>query len=247
MIAIATAELRVIARRRGLMWGTAGAAALFALLALVAFVVIHNEDPAEPLPGGARGWEAAQAAVFALATGAAVIGAAVAAGDAASGVLRYVLMTGVGRGRYYAARTLALLAAIAIAAVPAMIITAAGALILPHDGPVLDLRDAGNAIWSLLLTGWVFGLIAAGVGAAMQSVGWAVAVALGLQYVGFTAITAIAALEPGLERATLPDGLDRLTGGEVATGPLWLAAIVTVAWTGAFVAVGWARVRAGEY
>jgi hypothetical protein len=247
VIALAAAELRVILRRRGLVWGTAAAGAVLALLTLVAFVAIHGEDPAEPLPGGSRGWEAATAAALGVATGAAVMGAAVAAGDAASGVLRYVLMTGVGRTRYYVARLLALLGAVALTAVPGAVIAAAGALLLPHDGPWLDLRDAGNALWGLLLNGWVFAVIAAGVGAALQSVGWAVAAALGLEYVGFTALTAIAALAPGLERATLPDAIDRLTGGSVATGPLWLAALVAAAWTGAFAAAGWVRVRRGEY
>lgn len=247
MIALAIAEARVILRRRGLVWGTAGAGAVLALIALVAFAAIHGHDASQPEPGGARGWEAAAAATLGIATGAAVMGAAVAAGDAASGVLRYVLMTGVGRTRYYVARLLALIAVVTLTAVPSLAIAAAGALLLPHGGPWLDLRDAGNAVWGVVLNGWVFAVIAAGVGAALQSVGWAVAAALGLEYIGFTALTAIAALSPGLERATLPDAIDRLTGGSVATGPLWLAAIVAIAWTAAFAAAGWARVRRGEF
>ena len=75
MIARATAEALVILRRRGLVWGTAATGAVFALLALVAFAVIHGHDASQPEPGGARGWEAAAAATLGIATGAAVMGA----------------------------------------------------------------------------------------------------------------------------------------------------------------------------
>ena len=241
MIGIASADLRRMLRRRGLVMTGLLAPAGIALAIAATVQILHVVNPTEhPIAGGEALLDLAAFVTLVSMVFGTVIGAMFGAEDVANGTLRYILLTGCSRLRLYLIR-IPLVALVAIAVgLPALVILIVGAFVLPHAGVP---GPSGSAILEqlliLIITVGVYELIAYGIGSAIRSTGGAIAVALGLNLVGLNLIGTITLVLPSAEPWLLNSAISRVTvGGDTS---LAVAVLAIVVWVAVFLALGLVR------
>jgi hypothetical protein len=219
------ATLRTITGRRGSF--RVGALVVLASVVVVigVLVVVHELRPGRnPSIGGQPMLDGVGGAVWALGTVVAILlGALAGSYDVAQGTIRYLVLTGVGRFRLYAARTVAVVVAVLLLLVPALALGLA-AVVFPL----------------------VFALIAMGIGTVLRSNGPAIAISLLFLFAGAPLLALIEAANETAGDLMLIQALDRITGGETSI-PVAAAALAVVGWIGLFWAAGLARLLRDEY
>jgi hypothetical protein len=241
------AEFRKLVARRGLFLSSLLIPAGVVILLVVLSVIL--EASTDDYEGGVSFVEgAAGLNVFVLLVLSALIGATAGAWDVQNGTFRYMLMTGRSRLAVYAVRVPAVLALIVVITVPAWVVTVAGGEALPLGlGEEPTLRDHAWALWAPVLQGWVYGLVAFGVGALLRSVGAAIAVALVLNLAGLQALLLLSLVSDTLGDITLPAVANRVSGFSDEGLPLVAAVLVLVAWVGVVLGAAGAHRPRAEY
>ncbi len=243
------ATLRTITGRRGSFYGGAAVVLAGVLIAILVVIVVHELRPGRHPSTGGRGlFDAVGGVGFLAGTVVAIlVGALAGSYDAAQGTIRYLVMTGAGRGPIYAARTIALVLAVWLALLPSILLGSVASLVLPHEpSAAITLSDVGGLVWSMALLYAVFALISMGIGTVLRSNGAAIAISL-VFAVGFTPLlTLIDSLSHGLGNLMLPNLIDRLTGADDGA-PIPVAVAALLMWVGAFWVAGRLRVQRDEY
>lgn len=155
-------ELRRIIGRRGSFYGVMGVA--FAIALLIALIV-GPDDQTEDV------WT--QVIGTPLVFGATVVGALAGSYDIAQGTMRYLVLTGVPRWKLVAIRVPALIAAIALIAVPAVIVGVVAMLAGPESGTAIVRALAAGVTYAA-----IWGIVAMAIGTLLRSNGAGIAVAL---------------------------------------------------------------------
>lgn len=241
-------EILKIVRRRGL-FGTALAVTIAVpIVVIVVDLILHGSRPEsysggnDLLRGTFQGLLTLALVVFGV-----LIGAQAGAWEFANRTFRYLVMSGRPRLLLYSVRIPALLGVIAILIAPAALISLAGSALLPLEGaPAVDGTSVTDFLWELWLPTFVFAFISFTIGALLQSVGAAIAVALVTNFIGLSALSALSIVSEKLGDLMLPQLLDRLTGGDT-TLSLAVAVIAMLVWLGALFAVGALRTVKSEY
>lgn len=167
-------ELRRIIGRKGSFFGSMGVAAVIAILVvLLADSVDQTEDV----------WT--QALGIPLVFGATVVGALAGSYDTAQGTMRYLVLTGVPRWKLVAIRIPALVIAIALIALPAVLVGAYGM----STGPATS-TEIARGLGGAVVFGAIWGFVAMVVGTLLRSNGAGIAVALVLFLAG-SIVTAV--------------------------------------------------------
>jgi hypothetical protein len=241
MITVAVAELRRMLSRRGLILTSVIVPVGIVLIVSIARLVLHSRDAAaHPIVGGASLFEFHQVIVVISVIFGTVMGAMFGAEDVANGTLRYILLTGYSRVRLYVTRVPVLLIVAIVVAIPAFVLLAVCALVLPHTGDVgITTGTVGRALETLVLTVGIYALIAYGIGVTIRSTGGAIAVALGLNLIGITLFNLLTLEFPGVKPWLLDHALLRVTeGGDTSIA---IAIVALIVWPSAFLTVGLVR------
>ncbi len=235
MIAVARAELGRMLRRRWLVITAAAIPAAVVVVSSIIRMVLHY-----PIVGGPWMLIEAELVSYFLLILATLIGATLGAEDTTNGTLRYILLTGFSRIRLYLVRLPIVTIVGILVSLPALLLLIIAAVVLPHNGaPSISASDLWPVFLLFAATTTVYGLIAYGIGTAIRSTGGAIAVALGLNFVGLNLLRLIAFWQPSVEEWMLPVALMRVTaGGGTSIGVALLALLI---WCGAFLVVGLAR------
>jgi hypothetical protein len=243
------ALLRTIVGRKGSFFGTAGVALGAVVVVAVVLAVVHTLRPGRnPSMGGRPMLDGLSGAVWLLGgVGAIVIGALAGSYDVAQGTMRYLVLTGVRRMALYAARTVALVAAVLLALGPALGVGLVLVFVLPSKDEVhVNASEVGDVVWTCLLWPTVFALIAMGIGSLLRSNGAAVAISLFFAFAAAPLLGLVHAASPTLGDLMLLPALDRITGANEGA-PLAAAAVAVVVWVAVFWAAGAIRIARDEY
>jgi hypothetical protein len=243
------ALLRTIVGRKGSFLGTAGVALGAVVVVAVVLAVVHTLRPGRnPSMGGQPMLDGLSGAVWLLGgVGAIVIGALAGSYDVAQGTMRYLVLTGVRRMALYAARTVALVAAVLLALGPALGVGLVLVFVLPSKDEVhVNASEVGDVVWTCLLWPTVFALIAMGIGSLLRSNGAAVAISLFFAFAPAPLLGLVHAASPTLGDLMLLPALDRITGANEGA-PLAAAAVAVVVWVAVFWAAGAIRIARDEY
>ena len=243
------ALLRTIVGRKGSFLGTAGVALGAVVVVAVVLAVVHTLRPGRnPSMGGQPMLDGLSGAVWLLGgVGAIVIGALAGSYDVAQGTMRYLVLTGVRRMALYAARTVALVAAVLLALGPALGVGLVLVFVLPSKDEVhVNASEVGDVVWTCLLWPTVFALIAMGIGSLLRSNGAAVAISLFFAFAAAPLLGLVHAASPTLGDLMLLPALDRITGANEGA-PLAAAAVAVVVWVAVFWAAGAVRIARDEY
>jgi hypothetical protein len=243
------ATLRTITGRRGSF--RVGALVVLASVVVVigVLVVVHELRPGRnPSIGGQPMLDGVGGAVWALGTVVAILlGALAGSYDVAQGTIRYLVLTGVGRLRLYAARTVAVVAAVVLLLAPALALGLAAVVVLPSAaGDEVTGGEVADVVWTSVVFPLVFALIAMGIGTVLRSNGPAIAISLLFLFAGAPLLALIEAANETAGDLMLIQALDRITGGETSI-PVAAAALAVVGWIGLFWAAGLARLLRDEY
>jgi hypothetical protein len=161
--------------------------------------------------------------------------------------MRYLVLTGVRRMALYAARTVALVAAVLLALGPALGVGLVLVFVLPSKDEVhVNASEVGDVVWTCLLWPTVFALIAMGIGSLLRSNGAAVAISLFFAFAAAPLLGLVHAASPTLGDLMLLPALDRITGANEGA-PLAAAAVAVVVWVAVFWAAGAIRIARDEY
>jgi len=242
---IASEVLKLVARRG--LFITALALPVAAVLLVVVVGLIVRAYDAESYEGGRTISEAATGInIFVLLVMSALLGATAGAWDQQNGTFRYLVMTGAPRAALVLARVPALMAVVAAVVLPAALLTALASEVMPRGaGEDVRLLDHALGLWTPMLQGWAYGIVALAVGAVLRSVGAAIAVALVLNLAGLQALLLLGIVDDRLEHAMLPSAVNRLTGfGEQS---VVFAAVALLAWLAVAVAAAVVRTVRAEY
>ena len=247
MTALVAADLLKLRRRRGLWLTTL----LLPCVVIVALYLLAATEAIDADGGQIFVRDGSGALAFLGPILVVLVGARLGSDEHAAGTLRYQLLTGQPRHRLY-------LSKLAVLAITCLALTGAGALTTVVLGAVLP-AGAGNegvgsgdvvdALWNVFVPSFAYGAIAFGVGALLRSTGPAIAIALVLNLVGLDMLTLLVLIDDWFRHLVLDVGVDRLTTNvieeddEIALVP---AILVTLAWPGAFVFAGWAKLRSLE-
>jgi ABC-type transport system involved in multi-copper enzyme maturation permease subunit len=243
------ALLRTIVGRKGSFLGTAGVALGAVVVVAVVLAVVHTLRPGRnPSIGGQPMLDGLSGAVWLLGgVGAIVIGALAGSYDVAQGTMRYLVLTGVRRMALYAARTVALVAAVLLALGPALGVGLVLVFVLPSKDEVhVNASEVGDVVWTCLLWPTVFALIAMGIGSLLRSNGAAVAISLFFAFAAAPLLGLVHAASPTLGDLMLLPALDRITGANEGA-PLAAAAVAVGVWVAVFWAAGAVRIARDEY
>jgi ABC-type transport system involved in multi-copper enzyme maturation permease subunit len=243
------ALLRTIVGRKGSFLGTAGVALGAVVVVAVVLAVVHTLRPGRnPSMGGQPMLDGLSGAVWLLGgVGAIVIGALAGSYDVAQGTMRYLVLTGVRRMALYAARTVALVAAVLLALGPALGVGLVLVFVLPSKDEVhVNASEVGDVVWTCLLWPTVFALIAMGIGSLLRSNGAAVAISLFFAFAAAPLLGLVHAASPTLGDLMLLPALDRITGANEGA-PLAAAAVAVGVWVAVFWAAGAVRIARDEY
>jgi len=241
--------LRTIVGRKGSFLGTAGVTLAAVVVVAVVLVIVHGLRPGRnPSIGGQPMLDGVSGAVWLLGgVGAIVIGALAGSYDVAQGTMRYLVLTGVRRIGLYVARTMALVAAVLLALLPALVLGLALVFLLPHEAEAnVNASEVGDVVWTCLLWPTVFAVIAMGIGSLLRSNGAAVAISLFFAFAAAPLLGLVHAASPTLGDLMLLPALDRLTGANDGA-PLAAAAVAVVVWVAAFWSAGAIRIARDEY
>lgn len=243
------ALLRTIVGRKGSFLGTAGVALGAVAIVAVILIVVHALRPGRnPSIGGQPMLDGVSGAVWLLGgVGAIVIGALAGSYDVAQGTMRYLVLTGVHRIGLYAARTVALVAAVVLALAPALLVGVVLVYALPSE-PADEVKpsELADVVWTCLLWPIVFAVIAMGIGSLLRSNGAAVAISLFFAFAATPLLGLVSAASETLGDLMLLPALDRVTGADEGA-PLGAAAAAVVVWVSAFWTAGAIRIRRDEY
>lgn len=243
------ALLRTIVGRKGSFVGTAGVALGAVAIVAVILIVVHALRPGRnPSIGGQPMLDGLSGAVWLLGgVGAIVIGALAGSYDVAQGTMRYLVLTGVHRIGLYAARTVALVAAVVLALAPALLVGVVLVYVLPSE-PADEVKpsELADVVWTCLLWPTVFAVIAMGIGSLLRSNGAAVAISLFFAFAATPLLGLVSAASETLGDLMLLPALDRVTGADEGA-PLGAAAAAVVVWVSAFWTAGAIRIRRDEY
>jgi hypothetical protein len=241
-------EILKITRRRGMYWTALIVTTAIPVAVIVIDLILHGSKP-ESYTGGN---ELLSQTLLDLITLSAVvfsvlIGAQAGAWEFANRTFRYLVMSGRPRLLLYSVRVPALLAAVAIVTAPAALLAIAGSAVLPTEGaePVTA-GDAVGFLWQLWLLAAVFGFISFTIGALLQSVGAAIAVALLINFIGLNILAAATLISETLGDLMPPQLLSRLTGDDSSLS-VPVSALALAVWLAALFAVGAARTIRSEY
>jgi len=236
-------EIIRIAGRRGL-FVTSLALGIVASTALAVSAFLRG-DP----QGGTDLLDALMATSLVPTFGCVLIGALAGSYDASQGTLRYLVMTGVPRGRLFVSRIVGTAIAIVLVCLPALAIGLAAALVIEHPATA-DPRagDLAGSVWGYVSQPLIYGLIAVAVGSLLRSNGAAVGVCLGL-LLGATAVSAVVAAElgDGVAGYLLPNAATAVGSLEGGSVPLAGAGAALVAWLAVFVLPSALRFVRSEY
>lgn len=236
-------ELTRIAGRRGLFL-TSVALGIVASTALAVYALLHG-DPW----GGTDLLDALMATSVVPTVTCVLIGALAGSYDASQGTLRYLVMTGVSRGRLFVNRIAGTVIAIFLVCLPALAIGLAAAIVIDHPaGADPTVGDLAGSSWGYVSQPLTYGLIAVSIGSLLRSNAAAIGVCLGL-LLGATAISAVVAAEFGNEAAgyLLPDAAMAVGSLSAGSIPLAAAGAVLVAWLAAFALPSAVRFVRSEY
>lgn len=243
------ASLRAITGRRGSFRG-GGIVILLGVLLVVAVLLVVNElrPGRNPSIGGQPMLDGVGGVVWALGIVVAIlVGSLAGSYDVAQGTMRYLLLTGVGRVRLYAGRTVALVAAIALLLVPALAIGTFAVFVLPSaDRDDVSARELADVVWTSVLWPLVFGLIAMGIGSLLRSNGPAIAISLLFAFAASPLLTLVGAWKETVGDLMLLPALDRIAGGESSVS-IPVAAVAVLAWVALPWVLGLARHVRDEY
>ncbi|HEY7178743.1 MAG TPA: hypothetical protein VH305_06170 [Gaiella sp.] len=243
------ALLRTIVGRKGSFLGTAGVVLAAVIVVGAVLVIVHSLRPGRnPSIGGQPMLDGVSGAVWLLGgVGAIVIGALAGSYDVAQGTMRYLVLTGVRRIGLYVARTVALVAAVLLALLPALALGLALVFLLPHEREAdVKASEVGDVVWTCLLWPIVFAVIAMGIGSLLRSNGAAVAISLFFAFAAAPLLGLVSAASETLGDLMLLPALDRVTGGDDGA-PLAAAAAAVVVWVAVFWSAGALRVTRDEY
>ncbi len=245
--AMIAAEFRKLVARRGLFLSSllipAGLTVLLVALSLILEATTDDYEGGRSFVEGAAAFN-----VFVLLVLSALIGATSGAWDVQNGTFRYMLMTGRSRLAVYLVRVPAVLALIVVIVIPAFLVTAAGGLLLPlGTGEAATAEDYALALWTPVVQGWTYGLVAFGVGALLRSVGAAIAVALVLNLAGLQLLLLLGVLSDTLGDLTLPAVVNRVSSITDDGLPLAAAGAALLVWVALFVGAGALRTTRAEY
>jgi hypothetical protein len=246
---VTRALLRTIVGRRGSFLGTAGVTLAAVVVVAVVLVIVHMLRPGRnPSIGGQPMLDGVSGAVWLLGgVGAIVIGALAGSYDVAQGTMRYLVLTGVRRVGMYAARTVALVAAVLLALAPALLVGVVLVVVLPSEPEAhVNPSEVGDVVWTCLLWPTVFAVIAMGIGSLLRSNGAAVAISLFFAFAAAPLLGLVSAASETIGDLMLLPALDRITGADEGA-PLAAAAAAVVAWVGAFWFAGAVRITRDEY
>ena len=225
-------EIIRIAGRRGL-FVTSLALGIVASTALAVSALLRG-DPR----GGTDLLDALMATSVVPTFGCVLIGALAGSYDASQGTLRYLVMTGVPRGRLFLNRVTGTAIAMVLVCLRALAMESRDGAPRRRTRPQPTRRRAisQDGAWGYVSQPLIYGLIAVAVGSLLRSNGAAVAVCLGL-LLGATVVSAVVAAElgDGVAGNLLPNAataVGSLAGGSV---PLVGAGAALVAWLAAFV------------
>lgn len=233
-------ELRRIIGRKGSFFGVMGV--LLAISLVVAFAADTTDQTEET-------WSGVLAGVLVL--GGSVVGALAGSYDASQGIMRYLVLTGVPRWKLVAIRIPALLAALALIAVPGAIVGVVSMLgnDVPTDEIVRGLATgyASGAIWSI---------VALVVGTLMRANGPAIAISIVLYFVGGIITAAVHEwVSEDLADLLLPNaagvfasfGKESAELAQMTDMSFTTATVITAVWLIGLTALAIARVERDEY
>lgn len=246
MIAMITADLQRMLRRRGLMISGCATPAVITIAIAVVLIVLRSRSPVDhPDIGGAGLLEFGMLIGVVATIFGSLIGATIGAEDSVNGTLRYLLLTGVTRLQLFLQRIpVVVISAIALF-LPAFVLLVLFTVALPHPTASTPSASAvAAALLAIALPTTVYALIAYGVGNVVRSTGGAIAIALGLNLIGLQVIAAISLALPALEPWMLPIAMARITNG--GDSSILVAIAVTLIWVGAFLAGGLFRALRSE-
>lgn len=169
--------------------------------------------------------------------------------DTANGTMRYLVLTGVPRGRLFANRIVATLTVITLTSLPAVLIGLGAALTLRQSSAANpDVGDLAGGAWAYLGGPLVFGLVSVAIGSLLGSNGAAIGVALGL-YLGGTLLTQLVAthVDERVAAYLLPAATDAVTSWHAGAIPLAGSVLVLVAWLAALCIAAHTRLSLDEY
>lgn len=243
------ATLRTITGRRGSFRG-GGIVILLGVALVVAVLVAVNElrPGRNPSIGGRPMLDGVGGIVWALGiVVATLVGSLAGSYDAAQGTMRYLLLTGVGRVRLYAGRTVALVLALLLLLLTALAIGTIAVFALPSEpGDEVTGGELADVVGTAVLWPLVFGLIAMGIGSLLRSNGPAIAISLLFAFAASPILTLIGTWKETVGDLMLLPALDRVTGGESSL-PVAAAALAVLVWVAVPWALGLARHLRDEY
>ena len=245
--AMLSSELAKVRGRRGTFWTAIGLPLLVSIVTLVVLLVLKDAKP-ESYESGKNALDIfATSGLFVL-LGVSLVGAQEGAYDVQQGTFRYLLMTGRSKSELYLLRVAVMLIVALLVALPSVALGLAASLLLPHavDHKALELSDAALFAWTMLLIGFVYGLVAMSVGALLRSSGAAIAVSLGLNFIGLQLLALVEQVDDSLGKLMLPNAMATLSGDK-AGDSIAIAALVVLVWLGAIVALGGFRTTRAEY
>lgn len=241
-------EILKVTRRRGLFWTALLVTTAMPIAVIVVDLILHGSKPEnytggdELLRGSLQTLLSLSLIIFGI-----LIGAQMGAWEAANRTFRYLVMTGKPRLLLYSIRIPAMLAVIAIIAAAGALLALGGAALLPLDGhEALDGASVLDFLWELWLPAAALAFVSFTIGALLQSVGAAIAVAMVTNFIGLSALSALSVVNETLGDLMLPLLLQRLTGQHTSVS-LGVAALAFVIWIGGLYALGATRTVRSEY
>ncbi|MBA2294590.1 MAG: hypothetical protein H0W16_05610 [Actinobacteria bacterium] len=241
--------LRTITGRRGSFRGGGLVILAGIFLVIVVLLVVNELRPVRnPSIGGQPMLDGVGGVVWALGIVIGIlVGALAGSYDVAQGTMRYLVLTGVGRVRLYAARTIALVAAIGLLLLPALAIGIVAVLVLPSDpNDEVTAGELADVVWTAVVWPLVFALIAMGIGSVLRSNGVAIAISLLFAFAASPLLTLLEAWNETIGDLMLLPALDRVTGGGSSLA-IPVAALAVFGWVAVPWLLGLARHLRDEY
>lgn len=241
-------EILKITRRRGLFWTAVLVTTAAPLLVIVIDLILHGSKPQSYSGGDDLLRDSLQSLILlSLVVFSILIGAQVGAWEAANRTFRYLVMSGRPRLLLYSMRIPALVAAITLVAAPAMLIAITASLLMPLDGfAAVDGASALDFAWELWLPAVVLGFLSFTIGALLQSVGAAIAVAMVTNFIGLSVLNALSLINDTLGDLMLPALLARVTGDDSSVS-LAVSVLALAVWIAGLYALGAIRTVRSEY
>jgi ABC-type transport system involved in multi-copper enzyme maturation permease subunit len=259
LIALLPAEIRRQTGRRGTFYGSIGVCLLIVVFLAIWVFTAHQRPMRWEIVNNGMTLISAFAVLCSV-----VIGAIAGAYDTDQGTMRYLVLTGRPRWQLVIVRFLALFVTVALFVLPALLLilllSAFGTPTTPallHEG---DVRTGGAQVFDLfytvMMSGYLYGILALAIGTFLRSNGVAIAVAIVLNFAGVLAAGLIYtyvskelanAFYPVVAGAVI--ARESANAGDTSAGTISLggSAAILVVWVVALVGAAWARVQRSEF